>query len=110
MTGRVQALRSNVSGSRPTGRQPGEIYVNWADGQIGVINSSNGAQDFVAVKFQHHCELQYWRFRHSGWAALPGNRRLSCRGVRSGELGADWRLSWHWGCAIQSTTRHIVVG
>ena len=51
MTGRVQALRSNVSGSRPTGRQPGEIYVNWADGQIGVINSSNGAQDFVAVRF-----------------------------------------------------------
>ena len=51
MTGRVQTLRSNVSGSRPTGRQPGEIYVNWADGQIGVINSSNGAQDFVAVRF-----------------------------------------------------------
>ena len=35
MTGRVQSIRSNVSGNRPTGRQPGELYVNWADGQIG---------------------------------------------------------------------------
>jgi hypothetical protein len=51
MTGRVQTLRSNVTGSRPTGRQPGELYVNWADGQIGVINSTSGAQDFVGVRF-----------------------------------------------------------
>jgi len=51
MTGRVQTLRSNVSGNRPTGRQPGELYVNWADSQIGVINSTGGAQDFVAVRF-----------------------------------------------------------
>ena len=51
MTGRVQTIRSNVSGNRPTGRQPGELYVNWADGQIGVINSVGGAQDFVGVRF-----------------------------------------------------------
>ena len=51
MTGRVQTLRSNVSGTRPTGRQPGELYVNWADGQIGSVNSVGGAQDFVAVRF-----------------------------------------------------------
>ena len=51
MTGRVQSIRSNVSGTRPTGRQPGELYVNWADGQIGSVNSVGGAQDLVAVRF-----------------------------------------------------------
>ena len=51
MTGRVQTLRSNVTGNRPTGRQPGELYVNWADSQIGVVNGSNAAQDFVGVRF-----------------------------------------------------------
>ena len=51
MTGRVQTLRSSVAGNRPTGRQPGELYVNWADNQLGVINASNAAQDLIAVRF-----------------------------------------------------------
>ena len=51
MTGRVQSLRSSVAGSRPTGRQPGELYVNWADNQLGVINASSAAQDLIAVRF-----------------------------------------------------------
>ena len=51
MTNRVQTIRSNVSGNRPTGRPPGELYVNWADGQIGAINSANAAQDLIPVRF-----------------------------------------------------------
>ena len=51
MTGRVQTLRSNVAGNRPTGRQPGELYVNWPDKQIGVIDSGSAALDLVAVRF-----------------------------------------------------------
>ena len=52
MTGRVQTLRSNIAGNRPPGgHQPGELYVNWADSQIGVVNSTGANQDFVAVRF-----------------------------------------------------------
>jgi hypothetical protein len=51
MTGRVQTLRSTVAGNRPTGRQPGELYVNWADNQFGVINASSAAQDLLAIPF-----------------------------------------------------------
>jgi hypothetical protein len=51
MTNRVQTLRSNVAGNRPTGRQPGEIYVNWADGQLGSITAGGAAQDLIAVTY-----------------------------------------------------------
>ena len=51
MTGRVQSLRSSVAGNRPTGRQPGELYVNWPDAQLGVINALSAAQDLIAVRF-----------------------------------------------------------
>src|SRR4029077_14826019 len=51
MTQRVQSLRSSVAGSRPTGRQPGELYVNFADSQLGVVNASSAAQDLIAVRF-----------------------------------------------------------
>ena len=51
MTGRVQTLRSNVAGNRPTGRQPGELYVNWADGQLGSITAGGAAQDLIAVTY-----------------------------------------------------------
>jgi hypothetical protein len=51
MTGRVQSLRSNVAGNRPTGRSPGELYTNWADAQLGVIGSTGAAQDLIAVTF-----------------------------------------------------------
>jgi hypothetical protein len=51
MTGRVQSLRSNVAGSRPTGRSPGELYTNWADAQLGVIGSTGATQDLIAVTF-----------------------------------------------------------
>jgi hypothetical protein len=51
MTGRVQTLRSSVAGNRPTGRQPGELYVNFADAQLGVVNASSAAQDLIGVTF-----------------------------------------------------------
>lgn len=51
MTNRVQSLRSSVAGNRPTGRLPGELYVNWPDGQFGVINAANNPQDLIAVRF-----------------------------------------------------------
>jgi hypothetical protein len=51
MTGRVQTLRSSVAGSRPTGRQPGELYVNFADSQLGVVNATSAAQDLIGVTY-----------------------------------------------------------
>jgi hypothetical protein len=51
MPERIQTLRSSVKGSRPTGRQPGELYTNFADRQIGVVNASNVATDLVAVRY-----------------------------------------------------------
>ena len=51
MTNRVQSLRSNVAGNRPTGRLPGELYVNWPDGQLGTINAASNAQDLIAIRF-----------------------------------------------------------
>jgi hypothetical protein len=50
MVGRVQTLRSSVVGNRPTGRQPGELYVNWPELQLGVINASGTAQDLLPVR------------------------------------------------------------
>jgi hypothetical protein len=51
MTGRVQSLRSSTAGNRPTGRQPGELYANFADAQLGVVNAANTAQDLIGVRF-----------------------------------------------------------
>jgi hypothetical protein len=50
MVGRVQTLRSSVAGNRPTGRQPGELYVNWPDAQLGVINAASATMDLLAVR------------------------------------------------------------
>jgi hypothetical protein len=51
MTTRVQVQRPTATGVRPTGRRPGEFYVNFADMQFGVINTSGTAQDLGAVRF-----------------------------------------------------------
>jgi hypothetical protein len=50
---RVQVLRYSVTGVRPTAatRQPGELYVNWADNALGVINAAQLPLDLVAVRF-----------------------------------------------------------
>jgi hypothetical protein len=51
MTGRVQTLRSSTAGNRPTGQQPGSLYVNFPDLQLGVVNASSAAQDLIGVRF-----------------------------------------------------------
>ena len=53
MTGRVQSLRSNVAGNRPASgsRSPGELYTNFLDRQIGVIDSTQTPMDLLAVRF-----------------------------------------------------------
>ena len=52
MPSRVQTLRSATAGSRPSAgaREPGELYVNWADNQLGVIDAAKNAQDLLAVR------------------------------------------------------------
>ena len=49
MTARVQTLRSSVKQQRPTGRATGELYVNFADLQLGVITPT-AAQDLLAIR------------------------------------------------------------
>ena len=51
MPNQVQALRSSTTQNRPTGRLPGELYVNYADNQLGVINPANAALDLIAVRY-----------------------------------------------------------
>jgi hypothetical protein len=51
MPNQVRALRSSTSQNRPTGRLPGELYVNFADNQLGTINPSNTATDLIAVRY-----------------------------------------------------------
>ena len=49
MAARIQILRSGTVGNRPTGKQYGEPYVNVADNQFGVMDSSNVARDLLGV-------------------------------------------------------------
>jgi microcystin-dependent protein len=49
---KVQTLRSNIPGNRPPpGHSPGELYVNWPDGQLGAVNGSGNNQDLIAIRF-----------------------------------------------------------
>jgi hypothetical protein len=53
MPRRVQSIRSSVKGQRPVvnTREPGELYVNFADLQLGVVNATKNPQDLVAVRY-----------------------------------------------------------
>ena len=53
MVSRVQNIRSSSKNTRPpnTTRQPGEIYVNFADLQLGVITPGQSPQDLIAIRF-----------------------------------------------------------
>jgi Chaperone of endosialidase len=48
---RIQTLRSSTPGARPAGRQPGELYVNWPDLQLGVVDSASAPIDLIAVRY-----------------------------------------------------------
>jgi hypothetical protein len=52
MPNRVQTLRSSVPGNLPQAgtRQPGELWVNFADAQTGYIDASQTAQKLLAVR------------------------------------------------------------
>jgi len=50
MVDKILTLRSNVTGNRPpAGHQPGELYVNFADGQLGAVNTLSVNQDLIGV-------------------------------------------------------------
>ena len=52
MPNRVQTLRSSVPGNMPQAgtRQPGELWVNFADAQTGYIDGSQAPQKLLAVR------------------------------------------------------------
>src|SRR6187402_3337525 len=45
----LQVLRNAVAGVRPTGKAPGQIYVNFADGVFGFINAAGVAVDVASA-------------------------------------------------------------
>lgn len=53
MTTRGQNLRSTITGNVPAAstRAPGEIWMNFPDKQLGVIDTARAAQPFLAVRF-----------------------------------------------------------
>ena len=53
MVNRVQTLRSSTAGNRPAAgtRSPGELYTNWPDKQLGVIDATQNPMDLIAVRF-----------------------------------------------------------
>jgi hypothetical protein len=52
MTSRIQTLRSSVAGNIPANgvRSPGELWTNFPDKQLGVIDASQNAQKLLAVR------------------------------------------------------------
>lgn len=53
MVNRVQTLRSSTAGTVPASgtRQPGELWLNFADKNLGYIDASQVAQKVLAVRF-----------------------------------------------------------
>jgi Chaperone of endosialidase len=103
MTGRVQTLRSSVAGNRPTGRQPGELYVNWADNQLGVVNASSTAQDLLAIPFFSALSS------YAIGAFVVYNGQLYCA-VAASSPGAFVPANWAVSGPIASTTLPLMNG
>ncbi|HEY1433219.1 MAG TPA: hypothetical protein VGF39_16555 [Stellaceae bacterium] len=51
MVNRIQTLRSSTPLVRPSGRQPGELYVNFPDKQLGVVDTTATPVDLIGVRF-----------------------------------------------------------
>ena len=47
----IRILRSLTDGTRPTAKTEGELYVNFANKSLGVVDDAAVAQDLVAVRF-----------------------------------------------------------
>ena len=92
MTTRVQALRSSTRADLPAAgtRLPGELWTNFPDLQLGVIDASKNAQRLVAVRyFSTRRELRRWRLRHSSRRALRRQRRDHGGRVQRHAMDAD---------------------
>ncbi len=59
MPTQIQTARSSVPLNRPTAgtRAPGELYVNWPDKQIGVIDASQSALDLLSIRFYSNATI-----------------------------------------------------
>jgi hypothetical protein len=53
MPTKIQTARSSVPQNRPAAgtRAPGELYINWPDKQLGVIDASQAPLDLIAIRF-----------------------------------------------------------
>ena len=53
MAQKIKPLRSSVAGARPVSTQAksGEIYINFADLQLGIMNTDDNAQDLLSIRF-----------------------------------------------------------
>lgn len=49
-TARIQTYRSAVAGNRPTSGDPGQLYVNWPERMLGVLDASGAAMDLLALR------------------------------------------------------------
>ena len=124
MTNRVQSIRSSIAGNRPTGRLPGELYVNFADAQLGVINAGSTAQDLLPVRiFQVSANYNIgdhvlqggflWRaiatvaagsFNSSQWQQVTPNALPLSGGTMTGDL----ILNRDPVATLQAATKHYV--
>ena len=46
----LKTLRSSIFQRRPSNRETGELYVNFAENQLGVIDASGNAQDLLPIR------------------------------------------------------------
>ena len=53
MTNRTQVLRSSVTGNAPASatRAPGELWINFPDLQLGLIDAARNSQKLIAVRY-----------------------------------------------------------
>jgi hypothetical protein len=110
MPNQVQTLKSSTPGGRPAGRLPGELYVNWADKQIGVIDPSNNPMDLVAIRnfsstanygtgdhviylgilYRALAASNPGPFNPANWASLGGSVTLSATPPATPQVGQLW--------------------
>ncbi len=128
MTNRVQSLRSSIAGNRPSGRSPGELYVNFADAQLGVVNAGSTAQDLLPVRiFQASANYNVgdhvlqggfiWRaiasvtagsFNSAQWQQITPNALPLSGGTMTGDLILN--RDPPSGASLQAATKQYVDG
>ena len=110
MVNRVQTLRSSVPGTAPAPgtRQPGELYVNFPDNALGVIDPTQNPVDLIPVRyfsslasyFTGDCVLQNGRIYvatgifYLAYQIFSGNYRQSLFVPR--DLAGVWPMVRHY--------------